>query len=1223
MSWNQGWSQQGQGGNSWSQQGQGANSWQQGSQQQSSGNASWGQQQQQQQQQPQASNWQSQATQQAGQQQWGAQQQQQQQPQQQQTQQAKASTGTPKNLTVQGCQHPTIGGIVRGAFSAISENHTKPVYKKDQQVSGLDVMIYYWDERDGPSQAGWWFGPKVGGEQVWAYHPETSTAGPPKQGWQVPYGGPVDASFVVDVVQEQQPQQSWGNQQQAQQPQQSQQSQQGWGNQQQSWGQQSQQQSQEQSQQSWGNNQQSQGNQQSLGNQQAQGNAQGNQQSWGNQQSQGNQQGKGAQQGKGGQQSQGNQQAKGGQQSWGNQQSQSWGEESAKSEDKSWDKQQSWGNQQGQDKQQSWGNQGNQQAQGWNAKGNQQSWGQGESQGEQSWGNQQASWGGQQSAMQAAKEKAEAAKAAQAEQFKKQQEMVMAKKKEQEELQKKKVEEQQRKMAEWKKKIEEDKAKKLEEDNRKKEELRIKKEAEEKKRLEQRATFAIKRVIQRIRTATPETFDTLEGELHAEVEKELPNCGDHADAMKDEVEKGLEQGRMRVEQIKEQRRKEEEKKAKEEAEKKEKEEKAKALVEELDGLMSTAEEQVKSLQETIKTSDIESSANSPEQVRKVSKITDEAEEAGRAGIKTCFEFMKANGAEIKAPEADAETKAALSKLLARMNEVQKNMEAASGQAKAAKAKAEKKAAAQVKTKEIEDTFKKYDKDKDGELNEKEVLAYAKGECGITLDKELVSFAMMSLVEADSKGIKVAALPRLRSIIGIKRELARDQKRIEFRLEKERVIGGMKDALKAKVKDAAKFVTEANKAVKQAESEVALIAKRAKVMKPEEMISLAAKSDKVHDAAKSKYEKAPSALEKAMASIDPKYEKDLKASIHKDARKLDLDLKRMEMRLNRVSVKCRRYRDQAFQKEIADILSLRSKAAKVIQYNQSLKKLSYDDLFALFDNGSGSVSESKFLAFFDTADKEIRHLTMGEAKEEEKKEDEAAATTGDEEKPKEDGEEKADGEEAEKKEEKEEEKTEVKDESLIETVEISQEELKRVFKNLSDQATSLVSKEDFFPFVKKYMKVVQATAMTNEAEIGSGKPARKLEAGEVVEVIEGPIKDLATKVSRIRCKALKDDLEGWLSIAGNQGTVFLEEKAHGLYKVLKKTVVTDSFEMNGEDNSDESKIVKMGSIVEVREEAKKDEASGLTRMKGRVRSQDHLVGWMTTIDKEGKVFARPY
>merc|ERR1719236_399894 len=100
-------------------------------------------------------------------------------------------------LQVGGCQNGTVGTIVRGNYALAAENHGKPVYKKDQQVNGLDVLIYFWDDRDGPNFGGWWFGPKVGGDQVWAYNQEKSSMTPPPQGWKVPYDGPVDPTFQV------------------------------------------------------------------------------------------------------------------------------------------------------------------------------------------------------------------------------------------------------------------------------------------------------------------------------------------------------------------------------------------------------------------------------------------------------------------------------------------------------------------------------------------------------------------------------------------------------------------------------------------------------------------------------------------------------------------------------------------------------------------------------------------------------------------------------------------------------------------------------------------------------------------------------------------------------------------------------------------------------------------------------------------------------------------
>ncbi|CAK9035823.1 unnamed protein product [Durusdinium trenchii] len=104
--------------------------------------------------------------------------------------------GSVPHLSVTGCTHTTVGGIVRGNFTANGQNHGRPTYKKDAQVNGLDVL-YYWDDRDGASFCGWWFGPKVGGDQVWAYHPSSTAMTPPKTGWKVPYDGPVDNSFLI------------------------------------------------------------------------------------------------------------------------------------------------------------------------------------------------------------------------------------------------------------------------------------------------------------------------------------------------------------------------------------------------------------------------------------------------------------------------------------------------------------------------------------------------------------------------------------------------------------------------------------------------------------------------------------------------------------------------------------------------------------------------------------------------------------------------------------------------------------------------------------------------------------------------------------------------------------------------------------------------------------------------------------------------------------------
>jgi len=100
------------------------------------------------------------------------------------------------SLLVSGCASANTGRIIHGAYSAVTTNHGRPVYRKSEPVGATDVFVYYWDDRDGARFCGWWFGPKVGGDEVWAYSGER-TLQPPAGSWQVPYGGPIDTALLV------------------------------------------------------------------------------------------------------------------------------------------------------------------------------------------------------------------------------------------------------------------------------------------------------------------------------------------------------------------------------------------------------------------------------------------------------------------------------------------------------------------------------------------------------------------------------------------------------------------------------------------------------------------------------------------------------------------------------------------------------------------------------------------------------------------------------------------------------------------------------------------------------------------------------------------------------------------------------------------------------------------------------------------------------------------
>ena len=57
-----------------------------------------------------------------------------------------------------------VSTIIEGRFNLKEWNHNKPVYEK-LTGSSVNVLIYFWDERDEPSFAGW-RGPGLGVQQI-------------------------------------------------------------------------------------------------------------------------------------------------------------------------------------------------------------------------------------------------------------------------------------------------------------------------------------------------------------------------------------------------------------------------------------------------------------------------------------------------------------------------------------------------------------------------------------------------------------------------------------------------------------------------------------------------------------------------------------------------------------------------------------------------------------------------------------------------------------------------------------------------------------------------------------------------------------------------------------------------------------------------------------------------------------------------------------------------
>merc|ERR1712060_354285 len=100
------------------------------------------------------------------------------------------------------------------------------------------------------------------------------------------------------------------------------------------------------------------------------------------------------------------------------------------------------------------------------------------------------------------------------------------------------------------------------------------------------------------------------------------------------------------------------------------------------------------------------------------------------------------------------------------------------------------------------------------------------------------------------------------------------------------------------------------------------------------------------------------------------------------------------------------------------------------------------------------------------------------------------------------------------------------------------------------------------------------------------------------------------VLRVKGCAVQDGSLGWITVVGNCGSVFLEESG-GMYEVLKETMLTVGFELEG---SELVRALKEGDRLEVLEWDRKDETSGSVRLRVKVKGES-AVGWVTKVLKD--------
>ena len=96
-------------------------------------------------------------------------------------------------LYVSGC-HSDASSSLAGRYTSMRWHHGKPLYQKEEPdgPDGYDhmpVVLYFWDNQDGERFHGWWFSPREGSCEVWAYNPsnlDPDDLRVPTSGWKDP-----------------------------------------------------------------------------------------------------------------------------------------------------------------------------------------------------------------------------------------------------------------------------------------------------------------------------------------------------------------------------------------------------------------------------------------------------------------------------------------------------------------------------------------------------------------------------------------------------------------------------------------------------------------------------------------------------------------------------------------------------------------------------------------------------------------------------------------------------------------------------------------------------------------------------------------------------------------------------------------------------------------------------------------------------------------------------
>mmetsp|Transcript_95307 Transcript_95307/g.269710 ORF Transcript_95307/g.269710 Transcript_95307/m.269710 type:complete len:916 (-) Transcript_95307:97-2844(-) len=857
-----------------------------------------------------------------------------------------ATSGQPP-ITVTGCTNDTVANIIRGGYHHEGQNHGKPVYKKDQLA--VSVLIYYWDERDGVTFSGWWFGPKVGGDQVWAYNMNRGSGLPPLGGWKVPWDGPVDETLKLTMGPRPHPIPPLPPAVIAP---------------------------------------------------------------------------------------------------------------------------------------------------------------------IQQFMQQLAGKGGPLSDLDRQRQILDLAQTAA--------------------------------------------------NNAANNEAEKKRREEEARRMEGAAALIVRKVIQRVRIATPDNFEELRTELEMTQQQQLPRMGSQAEKVLQEAERAVAQVQERVDAHNARLNAEEQRKIDAEVRKKEMAATIERVAKESTERVATAEMKVAHASEiAIPVSEIADESN-PERMLEAVQATEDAIFVARTSLDSVSKYMYDQGNEFDKSDYAIQTlKNEFRPMFSRLALCRRTLDALNETTKSSKERASRKVALAKREKDQKDTFQRHDVDADGRLDRDEVIAFAKAEYDFEPAQEHLDRILKQL--ATDGGVPYEKFPRLRSMVAIaKSEVRAREKRAEeeekerLRKEEEAKQAEMVAAQRSEVTKALAGIDEAvvvaeTAATKTEATAKPLMVKSRELLTPDNLREIASETVNEATPAKAALTQAQERLaEFENAESTDIHMEEVRAFRSAEIAKLRSRIDSVKEKLHSANQAVKLGRDKADRKTHAQMEALRTATASAVRDLIAGQGKTGEEAFDEISAG-GELDCDKFVAFVKT----------------------------------------------------------------LAGVNIAEGQGEKLFRHIVQSPKEThISKTKFIQLVRLFYKVVKPTVLTETMSIKS-KTTRRLDAGEVMEGVEGPKKDESCNVMRVKCRSVQDGTVGWVTMAGNQGTVFLEEGGN-LMACVKDTIITDGLSVT---ESKTIRKVSKGEVIEVIEFQTKDESVDVMRINGKLKS-DGTIGWVTVAGNQGTTFLEP-